>query len=185
MLFDPMSAWPEYLFLLVAVPECYTKVAEAQFPVVLICFLKITATELKFFNYDDNYTSDLCVQIKVEDFFNYFFSDNAVNFMESFHKSCGDKGRKLGTKQDLYILNIYFFSFSNFLSLIFMGDQFIHFMFFSSVMLYFLEFKCNSWYPHENFGHARDVSFQHPIKIYFGMAMHLFSLHGKSVLSIT
>ncbi|GMN48334.1 hypothetical protein TIFTF001_017517 [Ficus carica] len=83
------------------IPECYTKVAEAQFP------------------------------IKVEDFFNYFFSDNAVNFMESFHKSCGDK-----------------------------------------------EFKCNSWYPHENFGHARDVSFQHPIKIYFGMAMHLSSLHG-------
>ncbi|RYQ84417.1 hypothetical protein Ahy_B10g103733 [Arachis hypogaea] len=29
--------------------------------------------------------------IKVEDFFRYFFSDDAVNFHESFHKRCGDK----------------------------------------------------------------------------------------------
>lgn len=74
-----------------AVPEYFTMVAEAKFP------------------------------IKVEEFFNLFFSDNAVDFLESFHKKCGDK-----------------------------------------------DFKCSPWSPHERFGHARDVSFQHPIKIYFG-----------------
>lgn len=31
------------------------------------------------------------------------------------------------------------------------------------------DFKCTSWYEHEQFGHTRDVSFQHPIKIYLGM----------------
>ncbi|KAK4411178.1 protein VASCULAR ASSOCIATED DEATH 1, chloroplastic [Sesamum angolense] len=30
------------------------------------------------------------------------------------------------------------------------------------------EFKCTPWHPHEKFGHTRDVSFQHPIKLYFG-----------------
>ncbi|PPE00158.1 hypothetical protein GOBAR_DD02811 [Gossypium barbadense] len=30
-------------------------------------------------------------KIKVEEFFNLFFSDNAVNFIESFHRRCGDK----------------------------------------------------------------------------------------------
>ncbi|KAK8495342.1 hypothetical protein V6N13_122802 [Hibiscus sabdariffa] len=73
------------------VAECFTKVAETKFP------------------------------IKVEEFFNLFFSDNAVNFIESFHIRCGDK-----------------------------------------------EFRCSSWCPHDEFGHVRDVSFQHPIKIYFG-----------------
>ncbi|XP_016197235.1 uncharacterized protein LOC107638460 isoform X3 [Arachis ipaensis] len=43
------------------VSEEYTCVAEADFP------------------------------IKVEDFFRYFFSDDAVNFNESLHKRCGDK----------------------------------------------------------------------------------------------
>lgn len=33
------------------------------------------------------------MQIKVEDFFRYFFSDDAVNFLKSFHERCGDKGR--------------------------------------------------------------------------------------------
>ncbi|XLS99040.1 hypothetical protein HN51_041775, partial [Arachis hypogaea] len=46
------------------VPEEYTGVAEADF------------------------------LIKVEDFFRYFFSDDAVNFHESFHKRCGDKDFK-------------------------------------------------------------------------------------------
>lgn len=32
------------------------------------------------------------VQIKVEDFFSLFFSDDAVGFVESFHRNCGDKG---------------------------------------------------------------------------------------------
>ncbi|XP_022756915.1 protein VASCULAR ASSOCIATED DEATH 1, chloroplastic-like isoform X3 [Durio zibethinus] len=73
------------------VPECFTKVVESKFP------------------------------IKVEEFFNLYFSDNAVNFIESFHRRCGDK-----------------------------------------------EFRCSSWCPHDKFGHVRDVSFQHPIKIYFG-----------------
>ncbi|KAA8515847.1 hypothetical protein F0562_019026 [Nyssa sinensis] len=73
------------------VPEYYTKVTESKFP------------------------------IKVEDFFSFFFSDVAVDFLESFHKRCGDK-----------------------------------------------DFKCTSWRPHEEFGHVRDVSFQHPIKLYLG-----------------
>ncbi|QHO06079.1 Protein VASCULAR ASSOCIATED DEATH 1 [Arachis hypogaea] len=59
--------------------------------------------------------------IKVEDFFRYFFSDDAVNFHESFHKRCGDK-----------------------------------------------DFKCSSWRPQEKFGYARELSFQHPIRLYLG-----------------
>ncbi|XVE74112.1 hypothetical protein DITRI_Ditri11bG0172900 [Diplodiscus trichospermus] len=73
------------------VAECFTKVAETKFP------------------------------IKVEEFFNLYFSDKAVNFIESFHRRCGDK-----------------------------------------------EFRSSSWCPHEEFGHVRDLSFQHPIKLYFG-----------------
>ncbi|KAI5423319.1 protein VASCULAR ASSOCIATED DEATH 1, chloroplastic isoform X2 [Lathyrus oleraceus] len=72
-------------------PEAYTCVAESTFP------------------------------IKVEDFFRYFFSDDAVNFLDSFRKRCGDK-----------------------------------------------DFKCASWHPQEKFGYSRDLSFQHPIKIYLG-----------------
>ncbi|XP_077235317.1 protein VASCULAR ASSOCIATED DEATH 1, chloroplastic-like isoform X2 [Tasmannia lanceolata] len=30
------------------------------------------------------------------------------------------------------------------------------------------DFQCTQWYKDKKFGHARDVSFQHPIKIYFG-----------------
>ncbi|XP_012567245.1 protein VASCULAR ASSOCIATED DEATH 1, chloroplastic isoform X2 [Cicer arietinum] len=74
-----------------ATPEAYTCVAESKFP------------------------------IKVEDFFRYFCSDNAVNFLESFRKRCGDK-----------------------------------------------DFKCTSWLPQEKFGYARELTFQHPIKIYLG-----------------
>ncbi|KHG10586.1 GRAM domain-containing 1A [Gossypium arboreum] len=59
--------------------------------------------------------------MKVEEFFNLYFSDKAVNFIESFHRRCGDK-----------------------------------------------EFSCSSWCPHDKFGHVRDVSFQHPIKLYSG-----------------
>ncbi|KAM1063615.1 hypothetical protein TB2_027282 [Malus domestica] len=93
------------------VPECYTKVAESQFP------------------------------IKVEDFFSLFFSDDV--FTESFHRSCGDK-----------------------------------------------ELKCTPWKPHDKFGHSRDVSFQHPIKIYFGakfgscQELQKFRVHRNSHLVI-
>ncbi|TYH05264.1 hypothetical protein ES288_A08G068900v1 [Gossypium darwinii] len=73
------------------IPEGFTKVAETKF------------------------------QMKVEEFFNLYFSDKAVNFIESFHRRCGDK-----------------------------------------------EFSCSSWCPHDKFGHVRDVSFQHPIKLYSG-----------------
>ncbi|MFQ6636979.1 hypothetical protein Gotur_013994, partial [Gossypium turneri] len=34
---------------------------------------------------------DMLRLIKVEEFFNLFFPDNAVNFIESFHRRCGDK----------------------------------------------------------------------------------------------
>ncbi|KAB2595342.1 GRAM domain-containing protein 1A-like [Pyrus ussuriensis x Pyrus communis] len=93
------------------VPECYTKVAESQFP------------------------------IKVEDFFSLFFSDDV--FTESFHRSCGDK-----------------------------------------------ELKCTPWNPHDKFGFSRDVSFQHPIKIYFGakfgscQELQKFRFHRNSHLVI-
>ncbi|KAJ8900174.1 hypothetical protein K2173_024814 [Erythroxylum novogranatense] len=43
------------------IPESYTKVAQSKF------------------------------SIKVEEFFNLFFSDDAVGFVKSFHKECGDK----------------------------------------------------------------------------------------------
>ncbi|XP_054781442.1 protein VASCULAR ASSOCIATED DEATH 1, chloroplastic-like isoform X2 [Prosopis cineraria] len=46
------------------IPEAYTNVAESKFP------------------------------IKVEDFFRYFLSDDAVNFHELFHERCGDKDLK-------------------------------------------------------------------------------------------
>ncbi|XP_065859142.1 protein VASCULAR ASSOCIATED DEATH 1, chloroplastic isoform X2 [Euphorbia lathyris] len=59
--------------------------------------------------------------VKVEEFFNLFFSDDAIDFMNSFHSRSGDK-----------------------------------------------EFRCSSWIPEENLVHTRKVSFQHPIKIYFG-----------------
>uniref|UniRef100_A0A175YDZ2 VASt domain-containing protein n=1 Tax=Daucus carota subsp. sativus TaxID=79200 RepID=A0A175YDZ2_DAUCS len=73
------------------VPECYTMVAEGKFP------------------------------LEVDEFFNLFLSDNALDFLESYHNKCGDK-----------------------------------------------ELKCSPWRPHEKYGHARDVSFKHPIKIYLG-----------------
>ncbi|KAM7476259.1 hypothetical protein LguiB_023502 [Lonicera macranthoides] len=95
------------------VPEDYTVVAESKFP------------------------------INVEKFFNIFFSDNAVDFLQSFHQKCGDK-----------------------------------------------EFKCSSWYVHNEFGHARDVSFQHPIKIYFGtkfgscQEIQKYRFYGNSHLAV-
>lgn len=73
------------------VPECFTLVAEAKFPV------------------------------KVEKLFELFISDDGVAFQESFRRKCGDK-----------------------------------------------DFKCTHWRPHEEFGHTRNISFQHPIKIYLG-----------------
>lgn len=39
---------------------------------------------------------------------------------------------------------------------------------FSNYLL-FLELRCSPWRPHEKYGHARDVSFKHPINIYLGM----------------
>ncbi|KAM1175321.1 hypothetical protein ACFX13_028408 [Malus domestica] len=108
------------------VPECYTKVAESQFP------------------------------IKVEDFFSLFFSDDV--FTESFHRSCGDKGKFLERDESLYLVH-------------------------------YSELKCTPWKPHE-FGHSRDVSFQHPIKIYFGakfgscQELQKFRVHRNSHLVI-
>ncbi|XP_023736925.1 protein VASCULAR ASSOCIATED DEATH 1, chloroplastic [Lactuca sativa] len=56
-------------------------------------------------------------------------------------------------------------------------DEFFS-LFFSDEALPFLEsyhnkcgdkdLKCTSWKPHDQLGYAREVSFQHPIKIYFG-----------------
>ncbi|CAI9101246.1 OLC1v1038523C1 [Oldenlandia corymbosa var. corymbosa] len=73
------------------VPASFTMVAESKFP------------------------------IKVEEFFNFFFSDEAVDFQDSFHIRCGDK-----------------------------------------------DFKCTEWHHDGKHGHTREVSFQHPIKLYLG-----------------
>ncbi|KAL3537077.1 hypothetical protein ACH5RR_000443 [Cinchona calisaya] len=59
--------------------------------------------------------------VKVQEFFQFFFSDAAADFQDSFHRKCGDK-----------------------------------------------DYKCTKWHPDEKFGHTRDVSFQHPIKLYLG-----------------
>lgn len=34
----------------------------------------------------------ILMQIRAEEFFNLFFSDDSVNFHEVFHTKCGDKG---------------------------------------------------------------------------------------------
>ncbi|GMH00640.1 hypothetical protein Nepgr_002479 [Nepenthes gracilis] len=83
--------WKEEALDSPEIPNSYTKVAESKYP------------------------------INVEEFFNLFFSDAADDFIESFHRSCGDKG-----------------------------------------------FKCTKWFPHDKFGRTRELSFLHPIKIYFG-----------------
>ncbi|KAI7739264.1 hypothetical protein M8C21_021009 [Ambrosia artemisiifolia] len=59
--------------------------------------------------------------MKVDEFFSFFISDEALPFLESYHNKCGDK-----------------------------------------------DLRCTSWKPHDQLGYAREVSFQHPIKIYFG-----------------
>ncbi|KAM7260855.1 hypothetical protein ACFE04_026330 [Oxalis oulophora] len=72
------------------VPEEYTKISEAKFP------------------------------IKVEEFFKIFFSD-ASKFTESYHTKSGDT-----------------------------------------------EFRRSRWRSHDEHGHVRNISFQHPLKILFG-----------------
>lgn len=32
----------------------------------------------------------------------------------------------------------------------------------------FTDFRCTQWAKHRHFGHARDISFRHPINFYFG-----------------
>ncbi|KAK9142886.1 hypothetical protein Syun_012286 [Stephania yunnanensis] len=85
------SKWKEEDVDAPAVPEYFKKVAESRF------------------------------SVEVEEFFNFFFSDDAIGFVQTFHRKCGDK-----------------------------------------------DLNCTSWSEHEEYGHAREVSFQHPIKIYFG-----------------
>lgn len=48
------------------------------------------------------------MQIKVEDFFNFFFSDDAISCTELFHKRCGDKGSLLGTPMKFLYSNVIF-----------------------------------------------------------------------------
>ncbi|GAB2270943.1 GRAM domain-containing protein [Dionaea muscipula] len=85
------TKWIEEATDSLGVSKSYTLVAESKFP------------------------------IKVGEFFNLFFSDGAIGFVESYHKRCGDK-----------------------------------------------DFKCSKWTPHDKFGITREISFQHPIKIYLG-----------------
>ncbi|KAJ8447279.1 hypothetical protein Cgig2_013056 [Carnegiea gigantea] len=59
------------------IPECYIKVAQSKFP------------------------------ITVKQFFNLFFSDDAIGFIESFHKKCGDKGAKCGGCKETQKFRVY------------------------------------------------------------------------------
>ncbi|CAM6022337.1 unnamed protein product [Sphagnum balticum] len=59
--------------------------------------------------------------VDVEEFYQLFFSDEAIGFVKNFHTKCGDQ-----------------------------------------------DFRCTQWAKHRHFGHARDISFRHPIKFYFG-----------------
>ncbi|MBA0805085.1 hypothetical protein Gohar_004629, partial [Gossypium harknessii] len=70
-----------------AVPDYFIKVAETKFPVVNFMFLGL--------------------QIKVEEFFNLYFSDNAINFIKSFHTRRGDKGAKFCSCKESQKFQIY------------------------------------------------------------------------------
>lgn len=35
----------------------------------------------------------MLLQVKVDEFFHIFFSDDAAGFQDSFHRKCGDKGK--------------------------------------------------------------------------------------------
>ncbi|KAJ7552356.1 hypothetical protein O6H91_06G052100 [Diphasiastrum complanatum] len=59
--------------------------------------------------------------IDEEEFFKLFFSNDATDFVEMFHRKCGDE-----------------------------------------------DFNCTQWIKHHHFGHIRDISFRHPINLYFG-----------------
>ncbi|KAF9613095.1 hypothetical protein IFM89_005574 [Coptis chinensis] len=59
------------------VPDYFTKVAESKF------------------------------QVQVEDFFNLFFSDKAVTFVDTFHRICGDKGAKFGHCREVQRFRVY------------------------------------------------------------------------------
>ncbi|KAG0611474.1 hypothetical protein M758_7G143600 [Ceratodon purpureus] len=59
--------------------------------------------------------------VDVEEFFQLFFSNEAIGFAKDFHTKCGDD-----------------------------------------------DFRCTQWAKHRHFGHARDISFRHPINFYFG-----------------
>jgi hypothetical protein len=56
----------------------------------------------------------------VEEFYQLFFSDEAIGFVKNFHTKCGDQ-----------------------------------------------DFRCTQWAKHCHLGHARDISFRHPVKFYF------------------
>lgn len=82
------------------------------------------------------------MQIKVEDFFNFFFSDDAISCTELFHKRCGDKGSLLGMK----------FSYSNVIFLVFlsknMGQIFFHVFHVVNFVFLFrisVQFLVSSW----------------------------------------
>ncbi|KAH9733435.1 protein VASCULAR ASSOCIATED DEATH 1 [Citrus sinensis] len=47
------------------------------------------------------------LQMKVEDFYSLFFSDDTVNFIESFHRKCGDKGAKFGSCKETQKFRVY------------------------------------------------------------------------------
>nr|CAB3454342.1 unnamed protein product [Digitaria exilis] len=59
------------------VPESYTMIAESKF------------------------------QVPVEVLFNFLFSDGAFDFLDDYHKKCGDKGAKFGTCQEVQKLRVY------------------------------------------------------------------------------
>lgn len=68
-----------------AVPESYTMVAESKFQVCnIFFFLVVFAISLQPLT---SYK-----QVPVEVLFNFLFSDGAFDFLDDYHKKCGDKG---------------------------------------------------------------------------------------------
>ncbi|XP_031483128.1 protein VASCULAR ASSOCIATED DEATH 1, chloroplastic isoform X2 [Nymphaea colorata] len=94
--------------------------------------------------------------------FKLFFSDDSVDFCGTFHKKCGDRslcqaeshglsgGHVASAHIGIYILNG--------------GKRWG----WRLVIIDLSDFQCDPWYRHQQFGHVRNVSFQHPIKLYLG-----------------
>jgi hypothetical protein len=98
------------------------------------------------------------VQIKVEDFFSFFFSDDAVSCNELFHNRCGDKG-------SLPSQNSYEISYLNVIFLVSllknMGQMFFH-----------IFYAVNFFFAFQTFGAVRGILMKYmgmPVMCHFNI----------------